>query len=516
MAQDLTLAIDIGTGSVRAALVDPRGIILHMASREHEQIVPAFGWAEQQPDDWWAGVVETVRTVLAALADRRPRIAAVCVCGQMHGTVLVDAAGQPTRPSVPLWNDKRTVDLVAAFERDHDPASYLAESGNPPTPAWPGFKLAWLRDHDPQAFRAARTVLMPKDYINLRLTGESAMDTGDASCSFLMHPARRAWSATMLARLGLEAALLPPIREPLEILGRVTAEAAALTGLPAGTPVLVGGADFPVALLGSGVCRPGLASDVTGTSCILTLVAETPLLDPGICNVMTVEGHWGAFVLLETGGDAMRWARRAFGGTMTYDDIAVRAAEAPAGAAGVFFLPYLTGERLGAHRNARAQLFGLGAAHGVAHLCRAVMEGVGFAAARHLRIMEQAAGRPLEGVVASGGGTKSALWLKIKASVYGIPILVPQEPECGVVGCAAMAATATGRFSHLADAVAAYVHFQQEVPPDPAWMATYRLMQPIFDRLYVQSQAFYDDLDRLAGAGAGGRDSGAVPSLPRP
>ncbi|MDQ0475228.1 xylulokinase [Labrys wisconsinensis] len=512
MARDLTLSIDVGTGSVRAALVDGRGGILTIASREHDQIVPAFGWAEQRPSDWWAGVVHAIRATLAAVEGARERIAAICACGQMHGTVLVDAAGRPTRNSVPLWNDKRTAGIVAAFEAANPPASYLAESGNPPTPAWPGFKLAWLRDHDPEAYAAAAAVIMPKDFINLKLTGEIAMDSGDASCSFLMNPRSRAWSPAMIARLGLDAAKLPPIREPLDILGAVTAEAAAETGLAEGTPVLVGGADYPVALLGSGACRPGLASDVTGTSCILTLIAEAPLLDPEICNVATVEGQWGPFVLLETGGDAMRWARRAFHDkALGYEAIVARAAEAPAGADGLLFMPYLTGERLGAHRNARAQFFGLGAAHGLPHLHRAVMEGVAFAAARHLGIMERAAGARLERVIASGGGAKTALWLKIKASIYGIPIVVPREAECGVVGCAAMAATATGRFADIHDAVAATVRHTEEIAPDPAWTETYGRMQPVFDRLYAHSQALYDDLDRLAAANAAaaGRSDGS-------
>ena len=498
MARDLTLSIDVGTGSVRAALVDRHGEILHIASHEHEQIVPAFGWAEQRPEDWWSGVVQAIRATLEAVDGARERIAAVCACGQMHGTVLVDGKGRPTRDTVPLWNDKRTADLVAAFERANPPASYLSESGNPPTPAWPGFKLVWLRDHDPTAYQAAAAVVMPKDFINLRLTGEVAMDPGDASCSFLMNPASQAWSQAMCERLGVDAGKLPPIRDPLEILGGVTARAAGETGLAEGTPVLVGGADYPVALLGSGACREGLASDVTGTSCILTLIAEEPLLDPEICNVATVEGNWGPFVLLESGGDAMRWARRAFHErALGYDEIVARAAEAPAGADGLLFMPYLTGERLGAHRNARAQLFGIGAGHGLPHLHRAVMEGVAFAANRYLRIMEKAAGRRLERVIASGGGAKTALWLKIKASIYGIPIVVPKEAECGVVGCAAMAATAAGRFAAVEDAVSAYVRHTDEIAPDPDWLETYGRMQPVFDRLYTHSQALYDDLDAI-------------------
>lgn len=500
MARDLTLSIDVGTGSVRAALVDGAGAILAIASREHDQIVPQFGWAEQRPRDWWTGVAASIREVLAAVEGARERIAAIAACGQMHGTVLVDGRGQPTRDSAPLWNDKRSAELVKAFERVHGPGAFLAESGNPPTPAWPGFKLQWLRENDPDAYRDAECVLMPKDFINLRLTGEWAMDTGDASCSFLMNPRTRRWSQTMIDLLGVDAAKLPPIREPLEILGAVTGAAAEETGLQPGTPVLVGGADYPVALLGSGACRPGLASDVTGTSCILTLIAEAPLLDPEVCNVATVEGNWGPFVLLESGGDAMRWARRALHEkALSYDEIVARAATAPAGADGVIFMPYLTGERLGAHRNARAQFFGLGAAHGLAHLHRAVMEGVAFAAARHLRIMERAAGHKLERVIASGGGAKTALWLRIKASVYGAPIVVPKEAECGVIGCAAMAATASGRFADIQQAVGAYVRHVEEIQPDPEWAETYARMQPVFDRLYAHSQSLYDDLDRLAG-----------------
>ena len=494
----LTLSIDVGTGSVRAALVDAGGAIVSIAAVEQQQIVPAFGWSEQSAAGWWDGVVQAIRTVLDRTPDAARCIAAVCACGQMHGTVLVDGDGVPTRANAPLWNDKRTVALVEAFEAEHPAADYLPDTGSPATPAWPGFKLAWLRDHDPDAYARASHVLMPKDFINLRLTGEVAMDPGDASCSFLMDPRTGAWSPKMVAALGLDTGKLPPIRDGLEILGQVTNAAAVATGLLAGTPVLVGGADYPMALFGSGVCRPGLASDVTGTSCILTLIAERPLLDPEICNVATVEGHWGAFVLLESGGDAVRWARRALhGNDVGYDQVVAEAAQAKPGAGGLLFLPYLTGERLGRHRNARAQFFGLGASHGLPDLERAILEGVAFAAARHLHIMEAAAGHPVERVIASGGGAKTELWLKIKASIYGVPILVPKESECGLVGCAAMAQTAMGRHGSLAQAVDAIITFGAEVTPNPAWSDTYSRMQPVFDRLYRHSQALYDDLDAL-------------------
>ncbi len=494
-----TLAVDVGTGSVRAALVDGHGRVARIEAREHEQIVPHFGWSEQRPEDWWNGVVAVVRRLLDGAGEEAHAIEAVCVCGQMHGTVLLDDDGHPTRDTAPLWNDKRTLALVRAFEAAHPSESYLADCANTPTTAWPGFKLQWLRDHDPEAYRRASTVLMPKDYVNFRLTGERSMDWTEASCSFLMDPRSNDWSASMIARLGLDRAKLPPIRMPQEVLGRITQAAARETGLPTGLPVLVGGGDYPVALLGSGAHRPGLGSDVTGTSCIITAILDRPILHPEVSNVAVADGAWGAFVLLESGGDAMRWARRALhDNTVGYTDIVARAADAPAGSDGLLFLPYLTGERLGAHRNARAQFFGITARHGLADLHRAVMEGVAFSVARHIRIMEAASGRRMERVIASSGGAKTRLWLEIKASVYGIPIVVPEEAECGVVGCAVLAAIATGRFGRLDDAVAALVRHEDEVRSNPEWSERYARMLPVFESVYRNSQSQYDLLDELA------------------
>lgn len=499
LSKDLYLAIDIGTGSARAALVDLAGRIQAIAAQEYDQIVPQYGWSEQRADDWWSGVVAAIRALLAKEVGAGARIAAICACGQMHGTVLLDTNGRLTRATVPLWNDKRTAGLVKTFEAAHRPADYLKKSANPATPAWPGFKLQWLRDQDPAAYNAAASVVMPKDYVNFRLTSEIAMDRTEAACSFLMDPTTGAWSPHMCDLLGLDIAKLAPIRNPTDIVGHVTAAAAAETGLLAGIPVLVGAGDFPVALLGSGVSRAGLCSDITGTSSIITVVADAPLLDAEISNIGTVEGGWGGFVLLESGGDSMRWARRAFHErALSYEEIVAKAVLAPAGADRLFFLPYLTGERFGEHRNSRAQFFGITAEHGLSHLHRAVMEGVAFAVTRQMRIMEQAAGRKLERVIASGGGVKTELWMKIKASAYNIPILVPQEAECGIVGCAAMAAAATGRFAQAADAAAAFVQYAGEILPDPIWADTYARMQPVFDKLYVYAQSLYDDLDRLA------------------
>ncbi|MGF6767587.1 xylulokinase [Paraburkholderia sp. GAS199] len=492
------LAIDVGTGSVRAALVDSRGTIRSMAAREHEQIVERYGWSEQRPADWWTGATHAIREVLDKLPGAAAKIAAICACGQMHGSVLIDADGELTLNTAPLWNDKRTLSQVEAFRASHASKAYLPRTANPATPAWFGFKLQWLKQHRPDAYERASTLFMPKDYVNFRLTGERACDWTDASTSFLMDPASRTWSQTMLDMLGLDRRKLPRIGAPSDVLGAVTRAAAAATGLREGTPVLVGGGDYPVSVLGSGVCTPGLASDITGTSSIITVIADTPMLHPEVSNVATCEGLWGRFMLLDSGGDAVRWARRAFHeNALSYEAVAQKAASAPVGAEGLFFLPYLSGERLGEHSNSRAQFFGIAAKHGLAHLHRAVLEGVAFGVRRHISLL-QSPGVRIERLVAASGGAKASLWLDIKASMYRTPILVPAEVECGVMGCAILAASAHGQFANLADAVGAFARFEREVQPDPYASDIYDLMMPIFDRLYLHSQQFYDDLDQLS------------------
>lgn len=494
--RDLYLAVDVGTGSIRSALVDDAGVILGFASREHEQIVLRHGWSEQRPADWWDGTVATIREVVARVADAPGRVAAICVCGQMHGTVLVDADGRLTRETAPLWNDKRTAADVAAFSARVAPGDYLAATANPPSPAWPAFKLRWIAEHDGDALRRAAAVLMPKDFINFRLTGVMAQDWTEASMSFLMDARTRDWSDDLLALTGLSRSLLPDIRDPVAVIGGLSADAAAMIGLPAGLPVLAGAGDYPVALLGSGVIAPGVASDVTGTSTIVTVLHADPVIDPAVSNVATVEGHWGSLTLLDAGGDAVRWARRALHeNALSYAAVSDAAARAEAGAGGLLFLPYLSGERFGAHRNARASFFGLTAGHGIAELHRAVLEGVAFSV-RH-RLGSLGASRP-ERFVAAGGGAKSALWLKIKASVYGAPYLVPRELECGVVGAAAMMAVAVGAAPDLAAAVGRMVSFAEEVQPDPAWVERYDRMMPLYARLYDAAGAFWDDFDALA------------------
>jgi xylulokinase len=497
LKKDLLLAIDVGTGSVRAALITSTGEMVAFSAREHDQIVPQFGWSEQRPGSWWEGAVASVRTVLDKIDHAPGRVAAVAACGQMHGSVLIDGDGRLVLDRVPLWNDKRTRETVEEFQRTHDTKRLLAIVGNPPTVAFAAFKLMWIKRHEPQAYEAARTLLMPKDYINFRLTGARAIDFSEASCNYLLDIGRRVWSEEVVTLLELDPRKLPPLKEASDVLATVSRDGARETGLLEGTPVMVGAGDYPVSLLGSGVIRAGMGSDVTGTSTLITLMTAEPVLDPVITNVQGVAGGWGAFTILDAGGDAMRWARRAFHENQySYDRIVELANAVPAGTDGLLFLPYLNGERLARHGNSRAQFVGLTSSHGAGHLHRAVMEGVAFASRRNIEIMKSS-GNSLDRLVAAGGGARTRLWLEIKASIYDCPILTPADPESGVLGCAMLAGVGAGIFSSLEDAVQRLVRYDAEIQPNPAWSDRYERMGAFFNRVYEHSESYWDELDQL-------------------
>ena len=492
MNKDLLLAIDVGTGSARAALVTETGKILAFAAREYDQIVPHFGWSQQSPRTWWQGVVFSIRRVVAEVAHGADRIAGIAACGQMHATVLIDGAGELALEEVPLWNDKRTRELVNRFLQENDADALFPITANPPTVAWPAFKLAWIKQNEPKAYEAARTFLTPKDYINFKLTGERRTDFCEASCSYMFDVRSRAWSSNILGILGLDPDKLPLLSLASELLGGVTKEASQITGLRAGTPVAVGAGDFPMALLGSGVTRSGMGCDITGTSTLITLLAEEPALDPIISNLQCVLGGWAAFTIVDAGGDAMRWARSVFHDRpYSYNEIVSLAESVPAGSEQLLFLPYLNGERLARKSNSRAQIFGLTSGHSAAHLHRAVMEGVAFAARRNIEVMKSRGSR-FDRMIAAGGGAKSRLWLEIKASIYNCPILIPSEPECGVLGCAMIAGFAAGLFSNLEAVVSQQIRYDSEIVPNPAWSERYEKMRSLFNSLYESSEQFWD------------------------
>lgn len=492
------LTIDVGTGSTRAAILRADGSLVGFAQREYEQTTPRAGWSEQAPSLWWQSVCDCIREVLYRFPDVRSQIAAIGACGQMHGTVLLDSAGQLVEDKALLWNDKRSQPQVDAFIVREDTERWLRHLNNPPAAAWPAFKLAWWREHYPQSAARIAKILMPKDFINFMLTGAIATDYSEASCYFLMDSESRSWSPQALELFGLRREQLPDLKLSSEVIGEVTREASTLTGLPAGIPVVAGTSDMAATLLGSGVYQPGTASDSTGTSTLITVVSPQPLLHSRVNNLHLANQVWGGFTLLDAGGDAVRWARQALAENhITHPELLQLAAEVPAGAEGLLFLPYLTGERMADHTNSRAQFFGLQRKHGRGHLLRAVLEGVAFASARNLRQLRQCGQHP-EQMIASGGGARSRLWLEIKAAAYNLPIISTRNPENGVTGCAIIAGVGIGMYADFADGVRHTVQFDEPVMPDRRLQEYYQSCSELFDTLYQQSAPLYDRLDALS------------------
>ncbi|RLM04947.1 xylulokinase [Gibbsiella quercinecans] len=496
--KDILLTLDVGTGSTRAGLVTNTGQILGFTQREYDQITPQAGWAEQPPSLWWQSACQCLQELLARFADQRPRIAAVGVCGQMHGTVLLDAAGELVVDRALLWNDKRSQPQVDRFKQQGLAESWLAMLNNPPTAAWPAFKLAWLREHHPDQWARIATVLMPKDYINFRLCGARATDYSEASCYYLLDSGTLTWSEPALRHFHLRVDQLPTLHLSSDIIGQISPAAAAATGLPVGIPVVAGAADMAATLLGSGVYQPGAASDSTGTSTLLTMVAGKPLRDPWVNNLHLANPAWGGFTILDAGGDAMRWARMALNDSrLSHQQMLDLAAEIAPGAEGLIFLPYLTGERLAAHTNSRAQFFGLQRKHRQGHLYRAVLEGVALASLRNLLQLQRCA-QPPEAIIASGGGARSALWLQIKASVYNLPLLQTRNQENGTTGCAIIAGVGIGLFNSFAEGVKRTVSVEREFMPDPRQHEHYMRCFELFERLYHQAQPLYEQLDVIS------------------
>lgn len=499
MTRDRILAIDIGTGSVRVALVGLDGRIEAMVQREHDQLTPKHGWSEQRASQWWANAEAGIRQILADHPGAANQLLCIATCGQMHGTVLVDDTLRPVLDEVPLWNDKRCEAEVTAFSARGDLSRIMMLTGNPPTTAWPAFKLMWLKTHRPEAWRKASGVLMPKDFINACLTGVCATDLSEASCFYLLDARTGHYDGGLLALFGLDPGFLPEIKAATDVIGTVLPAVCRSTGLPEGLPVVAGTSDMAASILGSGVYESGVASDSTGTSTLLTVVSDAPRPAIGVNNLHLANRAWGVFTILDAGGDAMRWARLAFhDNALSYAEIAAMAEGSPAGCGGLVFLPYLSGERNAARHNARAQFFGLTRRHRAGDMHRAVIEGSAFGARRCLDDLTAATG-PISRLIASGGGSRSDFVLTVKASIYGLPILRTADAENGIVGCAMIGGLGLGVFADTAAAVRACVRFDREIRPNPAWQDKYSRLFTVFNDLYRLSAPYYDMLDAVEG-----------------
>lgn len=483
------IGLDVGTSGAKAVVVDEGGRVLAAATADYPLSRPRPLWSEQDPADWWRGAREAIRAALAQSGVAGGSVAGLGLTGQMHGATFLDAAGQVIRPAM-LWNDQRTAAACAEITARVGAERLVAITGNPALTGFQAPKIVWLRNEEPDNFARVVSVLLPKDYIRLLLTGERAADASDAAGTLLLDLRARDYSQEVLDALGIPREWLPKVYEGPEVTGALRADVAAELGLPAGLPVVAGGGDNAAAAVGTGVVRAGVVSSSIGTSGVLFAHSDGPALDPGgrlhgFCHAVPGAYHLMAVTL--SAGGAFQWLRdtlRAVAPELSFATLAELAAAAPPGAEGLLFAPYLSGERT-PHLDplARGAWVGLTGRHGLGHMARALMEGVVFSLRDGLEIM-RGLGVPAEEIRATGGGGRHALWLQLQADIYGAPVATLAAEEGPAYGAALLAGVGAGVYADVAAAVAAGVRVTGTTEPDPARARRYDELYGAYTQLY--------------------------------
>jgi xylulokinase len=490
------LGIDVGTGGTRALIMDELGRIAGSATEEHEEFAsPGTGWAEQHPEDWWRACGISVEKALRNAGLRGDRIAAIGFSGQMHGAVMLDAAGVVVRPAI-IWCDVRTEKQCRDLTRIVGAERLIQMTCNPALPNFTLTKLLWVREQEPENWRRVRSVMLPKDYVRFRLTGERAIDVADASGTLLLDVAGRGWSAGILAAAGIDAAMLPRLFESQELCGDVSEDGAAATGLKAGTPVVAGAGDQAAGAVGMGIVAPGAVSATIGTSGVVFAATDTPAMDSRgrlhtFCHA--VPGRWHVMGVTQAAGLSLRWFRDRFGagaddGRDPYERLTGEASCVPPGSEGLLWAPYLMGERT-PHLDpgARGALIGLTASHTRGHVVRAILEGVAFSLKDTFTLFAEM-GVPVTNVRLGGGGARSALWRQIQADVYGCEVETIEAEEGAAYGAAILAGVGGKRWPSVDAACREVVRAGKRIEPD---RAASEMMQERYDayrRMYPAIQ----------------------------
>lgn len=497
MAKQYFLGIDTSTTSSKALLIDEEGKVVGAASSPHTLQTPKPLWAEQDPGEWWEAVAASIKQVLTESGVGAERVVAVGLTGQMHGLVLLAEAGEVLRPAI-LWNDQRTQAECDEIHAHIGRERFIQITGNVALTGFTAPKILWVQKNEPQVYAKARHVLLPKDYIRFKLTGEYAMDKADGAGTVLFDLKSRAWSAEVLEKLGIDRAWMPRTFEGPEFTGGVTSEAAAVTGLKEGTPVAAGGGDQAAQAVGVGAVEPGVVALTVGTSGVVFATTPSALIEPegrlhAFCHA--VPGMWHFMGVMLSAAGSLQWYRDTLAPTMSFDDLLKEAESVPAGSEGLQFLPYLSGERT-PHPDplARGAFIGLTLRHGRGHMTRAVLEGVSFGLKDSFMLIQNAGLGEIKQVRASGGGTKGALWRQILASVLEAELVTVNTSEGAAFGAALLAGVGAGAWSDVPSACKAAITITGSTSPDPAQVEAYRKAYPLYRELYPALKPSFDKM----------------------
>ena len=494
------LGIDVSTTATKALLVDEEGQVLGSATTEYPLSTPRPLWSEQDPELWWQGAVNSIRRLLEETNTPPEAVQALGLTGQMHGLVLLDEKGQVLRPAI-LWNDQRTGPQCQEIRQRLGRDRLLRITGNDALTGFTAPKILWVQEHEPELFARVAHVLLPKDYVRYRLTGRFATDKAGAAGTLLMDLRQRDWSPEVLAALGMDPAWLPPTFEGPEITGTVSPEGAAATGLAPGIPVVAGGGDQAAQAVGVGAVREGIVAVTLGTSGVVFATTDEPFVEPegrlhAFCHA--VPGRWHLMGVMLSAGGSLRWYRDALAPGVDYQAL-VQAAEAvPAGANGLLFLPYLTGERT-PHPDplARGGFVGLTVRHSQPHMTRAVLEGVAFGLRDSFELMTAVGLSRVEQVRISGGGARSPLWRQILADVLGSELVTVNTEEGAAYGAALLAGVGAGIWPDVETACQQAIRVTGRTQPKPVHMERYELAYAEYRQLYPALRPLFPGLAQL-------------------
>jgi xylulokinase len=483
------IGIDSSTTATKAQLVDESGKVVAVVSSEYSFETPEPLWSEQDPELWWTATKAAVSGVLADAQVGGDQVAAIGLTGQMHGLVLLDAGGSVLRPAL-LWNDQRAAVECDEIRERVGKERLIRITGNDALTGFTAPKILWVRNQEPDVFSRAAHVLLPKDYVRLRLTGEYASDRAGGAGTILFDLAERTWSDEILNDLDLDRSLFPDTFEGHEITGTVTATAAAETGLTPGTPVVAGGGDQAANGVAVGAIDPGVVGLSLGTSGVVFTATKRPSVEPqgrlhAFCHA--VAGRWHFMGVMLSAAGSFRWFRDALAPDADFGELAATAGTVPAGSEGLLFLPYLTGERT-PHPDplARGAFVGLTVRHGREHMTRSVLEGVSFGLRDSFELIRAAGGADLTEVRASGGGTRSPVWRQILADVLDAEVRTVATAEGAAQGAAILAAVGAGWFDDAAEASSAWL--QLDPPTSPGSDA------PRYGEIYESYRGLYPAL----------------------
>jgi xylulokinase len=487
MARRFFLGIDVSTTGAKALLIDEKGAVAASATTPLTVQTPKPLWSEQDPHAWWAGTARSIRQALGDAKASGADVAAVGLTGQMHGLVLLGADHAVLRPAI-LWNDQRTAKECDEIRERVGRRELIRATGNDALTGFTAPKILWVRNHEPEVYAKARHVLLPKDYVRLRLTGVTAMDKADGSGTILFDLAARHWSSDVLKKLDIPAEWLPPTYEGPDVTGQVSAGAAEETGLRAGTPVVAGGGDQAAGAVGAGAVKPGVVALTLGTSGVVFAATPGPLVEPegrlhAFCHAVPGTWHFMGVTLAAAG--SLQWYRDTLAGAESFEALMNEAASAPPGSGGLLFLPYLSGERTPyPDPLARGAFVGLTVRHRRAHLTRAVLEGVAFSMKDCFGLLAGAGLPAVDQVRVAGGGAKGPLWRKIVASVLGVELVTVNSTEGAAFGAALLAGVGGGAWPDVPSACEATIAITGRDAPDAAAGRVYADLYPGYRALY--------------------------------